>query len=63
VAGIVTRIDVEPGEAVQEGEIVVVVDAMKMENILTAAATSKVSAVKVKVGDPVKLGQILIEFE
>jgi methylmalonyl-CoA carboxyltransferase small subunit len=63
VAGIVTRIDVEPGEAVQEGQIVVVVDAMKMENNLTAAATSKVSAVKVKVGDPVKLGQILIEFE
>jgi biotin carboxyl carrier protein len=63
VAGIVTRIDVETGDAVQEGQIVVVVEAMKMENNLTAASTSKVSAVKVKLGDPVKLGQILIEFE
>jgi methylmalonyl-CoA carboxyltransferase 1.3S subunit len=63
VAGIVARITVEAGQSVEAGEIVVVVDAMKMENNLTAAAAAKVSSVEVKVGDTVKVSQIVVEFE
>lgn len=63
VAGIVTRVNVEPGQSVKKQEIVVVVEAMKMENNLIAPAAAKVSSVKVKVGDTVKLGQIVVEFE
>ena len=63
VAGIVTRIHVEDGQAVQAGEILVVVEAMKMENNLVAAVDAKVSSVKVKVGDTAKVSQIVVEFE
>lgn len=63
VAGIVTRVNVEAGQSVQSGKIIVVVEAMKMENNLTAAVAAKVNSVKVKVGDSVKVSQVVVEFE
>ncbi len=63
VAGIVTRINVAPGQFIRNGEVVLVAEAMKMENNLTAASAAKVSSVKAKVGDAVKAGQVLIEYE
>lgn len=63
VAGIVARVDVEVGQSVQAGEIVVVVEAMKMENNLATAVAARVNSVKVKVGDTVKVTQIMVEFE
>ncbi len=63
VAGIVTRINVEPGKVVRDGEILMVVEAMKMENSLAATGSAKVASVQVKVGQTVKVGQITIEFE
>ena len=63
VAGIVARVNVEAGQSLQAGEIVVVVEAMKMENNLVAAVAAKVNSVKVKVGDTVKVSQIVVEFE
>jgi biotin carboxyl carrier protein len=60
IAGIVTRINVEPGRSVRAGEVLVVVEAMKMENNLTAAAAAFVKSVSVKVGDTVKLKQIVV---
>ena len=63
MAGIVTRVHVEPGQSVQSGDILLVVEAMKMENNLASPAGAKVKLVTVKVGDTVKAGQILIEFE
>jgi biotin carboxyl carrier protein len=63
VAGIVTRIDVESGQLVQEGETLMVVEAMKMENSLAASGSARVASVRVKVGETVKVGQIAIEFE
>jgi biotin carboxyl carrier protein len=63
VAGVVTRIHVKPRQVVQAGEILMVVEAMKMENSLTASRSAIVASVKVKIGETVKLGQIIIEFE
>jgi len=63
VAGVVTCIDIEVGQDVQAGDIILVVEAMKMENNLAAAAASKVKSINVKVGEAVKTGQILIEFQ
>ena len=63
VAGIVARVNVEVGQSVQSGEIVVVVEAMKMENNLATAVAARVNSVKVKVGDTVKVTQIMVEFE
>jgi methylmalonyl-CoA carboxyltransferase 1.3S subunit len=63
VAGIVARVNVEVGQSVQAGEIVVVVEAMKMENNLATAVGARVNSVKVKVGDTVKVTQIMVEFD
>ena len=63
VSGIVARVNVEVGQSVQAGEIVVVVEAMKMENNLATAVAARVNSVKVKVGDTVKVTQIMVEFE
>jgi biotin carboxyl carrier protein len=60
IAGIVTRINVEAGRSVKAGEVLVVVEAMKMENNLTAAAAAIVKSVNVKVGDTVKPKQVIV---
>jgi Acetyl/propionyl-CoA carboxylase, alpha subunit len=60
VAGIVTRINVAPGRSVKAGEVLVVVEAMKMENNLTAAVAAVIEAVPVKVGDTVKPKQVVV---
>jgi len=61
--GLVVRVLVEPGQAVSRGGGVVVLEAMKMENELKAAADGTVKAVRVGTGEPVDKGQVLVEFE
>lgn len=63
VDGIVTRIDVKAGQQVKRGDILLVVEAMKMENNVTAHCTASVTSVKIKAGQAVKAGQILTQFE
>ncbi|MDO8778140.1 MAG: acetyl/propionyl/methylcrotonyl-CoA carboxylase subunit alpha [Burkholderiaceae bacterium] len=63
VAGKVTQILVAAGDAVQEGQAMVCVEAMKMEMWLTAEAAGTVQAVNAKVGDQVESGALLIELE
>jgi biotin carboxyl carrier protein len=61
--GLVMRVLVEPGQTVVRGAGVVVLEAMKMENELKAAADGTVKAVRVGTGEPVEKGQVLVEFE
>jgi biotin carboxyl carrier protein len=61
--GLVVRVLVEPGQAVGRGGGVVVLEAMKMENELKAAADAMVKTVRVRAGEPVEKGQVLVEFE
>jgi pyruvate carboxylase subunit B len=61
--GLVVRVLAEPGQAVARGAGVVVLEAMKMENELKASADAKVKAVRVRPGEPVEKGQVLVEFE
>ena len=63
VAGLVARIIVEPGREVQKDDVLLVLEAMKMETSITAAVSGKVNAVHVKQGEAVKVGQVLLEFE
>ena len=63
VAGIVTRVDVEPGQAMQADELMVVLEAMKMETNITSPVAGKVKNVRVKQGDSVKVNQVVVEFE
>lgn len=63
IAGIVARVNVEAGQSVPAGFIVVVIEAMKMENNLAAPLAAKVKSVRIKTGDSVKVNQILVEYE
>jgi geranyl-CoA carboxylase alpha subunit len=62
VAGKVTQILVTPDTAVQEGQALVCVEAMKMEMWLSAQAAGTVKAVHAKVGDQVESGALLVEL-
>lgn len=60
--GLVVRVEVDGGQAVEAGAPVVIVEAMKMENELRAVAAGTVSKVRVAAGDAVEKGQVLVEF-
>jgi biotin carboxyl carrier protein len=61
--GKIVRVLVEPGQKVEEGEPVCVLEAMKMENELHARQAGTVRAVHVKPGDDVEKDQVLVEIE
>jgi acetyl/propionyl-CoA carboxylase alpha subunit len=61
--GLVVRVDVVAGQHIAAGAGVVVLEAMKMQNELRAAAAAKVAAVRVQPGQAVEKGQVLVEFE
>lgn len=60
--GLIVDIRVEPGQVVQKGDPLLVLEAMKMENILKAPGDGTVAAVKVNLRDNVTKGQVLILF-
>lgn len=63
VMGLVIKVNVVPGQTVAAGELMVVLEAMKMETKLTAERAGTVKNVPVKAGDPVKVDQVLLEME
>ena len=60
--GTVLRINVAVGQAVKAGDVVLVLEAMKMENDITAATDGTVSAIHVNVGATVQTGDALISL-
>jgi biotin carboxyl carrier protein len=61
--GRVVRIPVSPGDAVETGAPLIVIEAMKMENELRALHAARVAAVHVRPGDTVERGAKLVSFE
>ncbi|NIO58610.1 MAG: hypothetical protein GTO33_04510, partial [Acidobacteria bacterium] len=59
----VTEIHVSPGDHVAAGDVLVVIEAMKMLHSLPADGAGTVAAVHVAVGDQVATNQVLITFE
>ena len=62
LSGTVARIPVEPGQSIEAGDVVVVLEAMKMETEITAPKAGTVGAVLVAPGDAVSGGQLLVEL-
>lgn len=60
--GTIKQVLVSVGQEIAAGDTVVVMEAMKMENNITAEFAGKVTAVKVAVGDQVQSGQALVEL-
>jgi biotin carboxyl carrier protein len=63
MTGRVIRVDVKPGDVVKEGDILLVVEAMKMENEITAPITGIVKSVDVAAGARVAEGDRLLVIE
>ncbi|MGC4106372.1 MAG: biotin carboxylase N-terminal domain-containing protein [Thermomicrobiales bacterium] len=63
VQGTVIRVNVAPGDAVAAGQVVAVVEAMKMENEVTAPRAGVVAAVEVTAGASVALGGAIARLE
>ena len=61
--GLLTRLHVAPGDHVEPGQPVAVMEAMKMENILRAPKAATVKATPVKAGDSLAVDQVIVEFE
>lgn len=59
LAGIVQAVNVQVGAAVNEGDLVVTLEAMKMYTSINAITAGTIKAIHVKVGDAVEEGQIL----
>lgn len=63
VAGVVLRVTAQPGQQLQPHDLMIVLEAMKMETNVTAPVAGKVKVVTVQPGDGVKVNQVLVEFE
>jgi biotin carboxyl carrier protein len=60
--GLVVRVNVAPGDAVEAGQSLVIIEAMKMENDLKAEAAGVVERVAAQGGQAVEKGAVLVEF-
>ena len=60
--GLLAEVAVVPGQKVQAGERVAVIEAMKMENVLFAAADGVVSKVLATKGESLSVDQAIVEF-
>ena len=63
ISGIVNKVNVAPGQTIAENELIMVIEAMKMETNVTAPRSGIVKGVRVAAGDSVKVNQIVVELE
>lgn len=61
--GLVLGVSVEVGQEVKEGEGLLILEAMKMENVIKSAGDGLVKAIHTEQGKAVEKGQLLIEIE
>lgn len=58
--GSVIDIAVKPGDSVREGDVLLILEAMKMENEITASQAGTVVKIDVQIGDTVDGGETLM---
>lgn len=63
ISGLVIRVDAEVGQTIEPDQTLMVLEAMKMETVITAPVAGKILKINRKGGESVKSGQVLIEFE
>ena len=60
--GLILELKAKPGDEVKKGDVVLILEAMKMENIIKSPGDGVVKTVKVELGQSVEKNQILIQF-
>ena len=63
IAGTVAKVPIQVGQAIKVNDVLMVLEAMKMETVITAPIGGKVAKINATVGDFVQGGQVLVEFE
>ncbi len=63
ISGIVVKVPAQPGQKIQIGDTLLVLEAMKMETNITAPVAGTIAKMNATVGDSVQAGQVLVEFE
>jgi len=63
ISGQIMEVSVSEGEEVKRGQLLVVLEAMKMENQLKSPIKGTIKQINVKEGQPVKTGEILLLFK
>jgi biotin carboxyl carrier protein len=63
IPGVIQELNVQPGQTVKSGEPMLVLEAMKMKNIVSAPRDGMVKTVHVKKNERVMKNHLLIEFE
>ena len=61
--GLVLEVSVTDGQEVKEGDRILILEAMKMENSILIHANATIKKVAVKAGQAVEKGQVLVELE
>lgn len=61
--GVVIEIPVKPGDSVKEGQVVVVLEAMKMKTNISSSRDGVIADIKVKINDTVESGQVLLTYK
>ena len=61
--GLVLKIPTEAGQQIEKGDILLILEAMKMENAIKSPGAGTIKHIKVKEGDAVDKGEVLIELE
>lgn len=61
--GNITKILVSVGQSVKKGDVVMIMEAMKMENNIVAEADGKVKSIGAQLGQAVNQGDVLVELE
>jgi biotin carboxyl carrier protein len=63
IPGIISEVKVASGDTVKTGDVLIVIEAMKMENPIKSPREGLILNVLVKKGDEVKAGEIILTFE
>ena len=61
--GLIVDIKVQVGDSVKKGDTILILEAMKMENVLKASGDGKIKAIKISAKQNVEKNQVMIEFE
>jgi biotin carboxyl carrier protein len=63
IPGVILSLNVKVGDTIKENDLLLVLEAMKMENSIVSEKSGVVTAVNVQVGQQVLQGEVMIELE